>query len=682
MNDRMPRSFLQYCGTSKSRCGYCKNARGMRINTGGGEGDDVDDSSIQDGALTTRIDVDDYMSLLDRGWRRSGTYLYKPKNDETCCPQYTIRLDVSKFILSRSQKRVLRQMNEFLESDKKPRCGVKEECDTTKLAKQEKKLSEKDEKPIKAKDSDRPVLKKKEIRMKKFEEKCRAKNLDIEEIKKKRAEKEEARRRTIESYDMGNPKEWKHKLEINIVGLKDPEFKNRFMESFELFKKYQEAIHGDTDNTISGFKQFLCSSPLNNPERISYELGPYHMQFLLDGKLLAVSVIDILPRCLSAKYMFYNPDYAFLSMGTYTALKEIEFNRKLFAENTEMRYYYMGYYIHSCPKMRYKAKFRPSDLLCDNSFLWVDFETCKSYLDQSEAQNGHAIFAPTAPKARPADISKIYVIHGTEVWKLQHLFRENVELQFDVDFVYDIQMVKSFDNPKRLSALLILEFIGTLQICVPMFDVGTILDNYGLFGVFIEITVIELANCYFQRDAVAHPCPLVTNCYRKSKAIRRGIYVFLTQLAAAYLSYFIARCFWRLGIHPIHEELLNQSTCTSDLTVAITTGCIIEGAATFVARAFEKFVDQKYEGDTIICSIANCAFSGLLCAIGINYTGMYANPIVAWACTFNCLGVSHVGHLLVYWLSPLIAWYFGELVYGSEDVLDDDEDVVETKKDE
>uniref|UniRef100_A0A8R1DUF8 Aquaporin n=2 Tax=Caenorhabditis japonica TaxID=281687 RepID=A0A8R1DUF8_CAEJA len=205
------------------------------------------------------------------------------------------------------------------------------------------------------------------------------------------------------------------------------------------------------------------------------------------------------------------------------------------------------------------------------------------------------------------------------IWVASLIFYGSV---FAVCELLRFLVIKSFDNPKRLSALLVLEFIGTLQICVPMFDVGTILENYGLLGVFVEITVIELANCYFQRDAVAHPCPLV----------------------------------------------------------AITTGCIIEGAATFLAKWFEKLVDEKYDGDVKLCSIANCLFSGLLCAIGINYTGMYANPIVAWACTFNCLGVSHTGHLFVYWLSPLIAWYFGEIVFGAEDVIEEEEKEVETVK--
>lgn len=36
---------------------------------------------------------EDYQDLIDRGWRRSGTYCYKPTNDKTCCPCYTIKYE-------------------------------------------------------------------------------------------------------------------------------------------------------------------------------------------------------------------------------------------------------------------------------------------------------------------------------------------------------------------------------------------------------------------------------------------------------------------------------------------------------------------------------------------------------------------------------------------------------------
>ncbi|VDO67939.1 unnamed protein product [Schistosoma mattheei] len=50
--------------------------------------------------------------------------------------------------------------------------------------------------------------------------------------------------------------------------------------------------------------------------------GSYHQQYWLDGeKLIAVGVIDLLPRCLSSVYVFYDPNYSFLHLGTYTALR-------------------------------------------------------------------------------------------------------------------------------------------------------------------------------------------------------------------------------------------------------------------------------------------------------------------------------------------------------------------------
>lgn len=39
-----------------------------------------------------------------------------------------------------------------------------------------------------------------------------------------------------------------------------------------------------------------------------------------------------------------------------------------------MNYYYMGYYIHDCSKMRYKANFQPSMILDPGSLDWVPFE--------------------------------------------------------------------------------------------------------------------------------------------------------------------------------------------------------------------------------------------------------------------------------------------------------------------
>ena len=49
--------------------------------------------------------------------------------------------------------------------------------------------------------------------------------------------------------------------------------------------------------------------------------GSFHQQYWLDGKLIAVGVIDILPKCVSSVYLYYDPDYSYMSLGTYSALR-------------------------------------------------------------------------------------------------------------------------------------------------------------------------------------------------------------------------------------------------------------------------------------------------------------------------------------------------------------------------
>ncbi|VDM55035.1 unnamed protein product [Angiostrongylus costaricensis] len=125
----------------------------------------------------------------------SGRYIYKPIMDRTCCPQYTIRLDCTKYILSRSQRRILRQMNEYLRSDTKnvrnvreeaTACGANLQADRA-LVKED--ASHNDRLPKKKDKSGNPVRKKKEMRRERCFARWRDKGLNEEEMKKARVAK-------------------------------------------------------------------------------------------------------------------------------------------------------------------------------------------------------------------------------------------------------------------------------------------------------------------------------------------------------------------------------------------------------------------------------------------------------------------------------------------------------------
>lgn len=121
---------------------------------------------------------------------------------------------------------------------------------------------------------------------------------------------------------------------------------------------------------------------LDQDVKIPY--GSHHQHYLINDKFLfAVGVVDVLPHCLSSVYSFYDPYLSdALSLGKLTALYEIEWVKHALRFRPELKYYYLGYYIHSCQKMRYKAEFKPSELCCPARNVWVDFETAKIRLDQ------------------------------------------------------------------------------------------------------------------------------------------------------------------------------------------------------------------------------------------------------------------------------------------------------------
>jgi hypothetical protein len=74
-------------------------------------------------------------------------------------------------------------------------------------------------------------------------------------------------------------------------------------------------------------------------------------------------------------------------MGTLTALKEIEWVKNLSLSSPKyasLNEYYMGYYIHTCRKMKYKGTFRPSELLCPERFTWHPLASCTKALDEKK----------------------------------------------------------------------------------------------------------------------------------------------------------------------------------------------------------------------------------------------------------------------------------------------------------
>ncbi len=437
-------SVVEYFGQDDGHsCGYCKGKS----------------TSFTHGMWSHVLSNRDYQDLIDRGWRRSGKYVYKPVMDRTCCPQYTIRCDVDQFRPTRSHKKILKKFRKFVIYGQKERDGKeikddKEEVATTAKRQEEEEpdsemvledemlqaaesktkmktteqvlqkdphSSDSSGKSKKAKEGSSKVVDVGEVnkapRPKEVKpgiganpDKPRArkaKELRRERALQKKSRKLESKSREIpeskvpenrekilsDFLDEPFPDGSAHHFEIRTVWAqrRNPKFMETFAESLKVYQRYQMQIHGDQLSKVTAeqFTRFLCDAPLLSedregsggtcPDRNGRWMGGFHQQYLLDGRIFCVGVVDILPDCLSSVYLFYDPDFSFLSPGTLSSLFELHFTRR-----AALSYYYMGFYIHDCPKMRYKAQYVGSHLLCPERYTWVPVEHCWPTLDKSK----------------------------------------------------------------------------------------------------------------------------------------------------------------------------------------------------------------------------------------------------------------------------------------------------------
>ncbi len=69
--------------------------------------------------------------------------------------------------------------------------------------------------------------------------------------------------------------------------------------------------------------------------------------YKVDDKIIGISVIDILPSCVSSVYFIWDPDWAWASLGKLSALREIALVLEMKEHGVQgMDWLYMGGLYH------------------------------------------------------------------------------------------------------------------------------------------------------------------------------------------------------------------------------------------------------------------------------------------------------------------------------------------------
>lgn len=440
-------------------CGYCKGKK----------------SWFRQGFIVKHLDMGFFEQIKEKGWGRSGNYIYLQDFEASCCKAFEARLDVREFKMTKELKKKLVRFEKYLQgkylpekvwknkerkeievSSGNPIMGVekpeKEKKEIfrersekeTKNEPQSYSIEEEKGKEIVPKapeahsemkneedsemkagvhpgekpkvpevHSENPIEEnknesgskpqKKEKRAGKSNE-TKANRGNTMEIEKKPSGKSQNKNKPSQMEEVNPELEMKPPDPLSVIDLsgippeqippipvslltKSPKkfemriVKNTFSpDSFILYRFYSFVIHKKTIETEKAYSSFLCRNIFGyktitkgaHPNITSLELGSFHIQYFINDYLAGISVVDLLPGSMTSCYFFYDPRLSFLSLGTISALKEIEFVQGKSKTFPDFLYWDPGSYIHSVNKMNYKAKFQPMQIKPPlNQLTWI-----------------------------------------------------------------------------------------------------------------------------------------------------------------------------------------------------------------------------------------------------------------------------------------------------------------------
>jgi leucyl-tRNA---protein transferase len=161
--------------------------------------------------------------------------------------------------------------------------------------------------------------------------------------------------------DRSQRRAWKVNADVELV-IGEPSVTEEKLALYDAFHEYQSA-------TV-GWSEHGPKNPAEYHQSFVDNLFPTEeWQYRVEGRLIGVGYVDVVPAGLSAIYFFYDPAERDRSLGTYNVLRVIDS-----AARRGLPHVYLGYFVEGCRSLEYKARFQPNEVLGPDG-AWQSFRT-------------------------------------------------------------------------------------------------------------------------------------------------------------------------------------------------------------------------------------------------------------------------------------------------------------------
>ena len=176
---------------------------------------------------------------------------------------------------------------------------------------------------------------------------------------------------------------------------------------YALFANYQKNVHKEPPSKASAsqFKSWLCyglDRSIYDQDGKPRKIGSYHQCYRLDGRLVAMGVLDIMPDCVSSVYlMSVLHSFSFIAITLimrryHSSVERWEFGKLSALQEAALaveggyRYYYMGKSKHCVTLCALSC----SLIACIQAFIYIHVSRCAT-----KAHTSHHI-SSVSPKYR------------------------------------------------------------------------------------------------------------------------------------------------------------------------------------------------------------------------------------------------------------------------------------------